>query len=77
LVFVDGAEQDPACDLPVLVFFDDLLDGGRVLLPDLLDNEGWVGQNEVEKVVVLLWDLLWLVEVVLEIIGVFLAEFLV
>lgn len=77
MVFVDGAEQDPTCDLPVLVFFYDLLDGGGVLLPDLLDNEGWIRENEVEKVVVLLWDLLWLVKVVLEIIGVVLAEFLV
>jgi hypothetical protein len=77
LIFVNGAEQDPACDLPVLVFFYDLLDGGGVLLPDLLDDKRWVGQNEVEKVVVLLWDLLWLVEVVLEVVWVLLAEFLV
>ena len=77
LVLLDSAQQDAAHRLALLVlayYFDN---GLRVLLPDLLSYKGRVGQHEVEVVVVLLRNGLWVVQVVLEEVRVVLCEFLI
>jgi hypothetical protein len=75
LVLLDCAQQDAAHDVSLLVLTDDLPDGLRVEVPDLMGDEGRVCQYKVEGVVVLFGDVFGVVEVILEEIGVILGEF--
>jgi hypothetical protein len=74
---LDGAQKNPALDVPVLVFLDDLSDSLRVFLPNLKGYEGWICQHKVKIVVILFGNQLRVIEVVLEKIGVFVGEFLI
>lgn len=76
-ILVDGAQKDFTCDLPLFIFLYDFLYCQGVLFPDLLHDEGWICQDEVEIVVVFLWDVLWMVEVVFKVVRVLLAELLI
>jgi hypothetical protein len=42
-----------------------------------LNDEWRIGEDEIETVVEVLWDLLWLVEIVLEIVCIVLSKFLI
>ena len=57
--------------------FDDFSDSFCVFLPHLKGYEGWICQNKIKIVVILLWNQLGMVEVVLEKIRVFISEFFV
>lgn len=77
LVFVDCAEQHFANHIPLLILFGDLLNCFCVFGPDVLSYEWRIHQHKVEIPVKFFWDLLWLIEIVFEEVGVLGAELVI
>ena len=75
LVLLDCAQEDLSYYLSLFVFLYYFLYGFRIFLPHFEGDEGRVCEDEIEVVVVLLGDEFGMVEVVLEEVGVAVAEF--